>query len=601
MKQIYRYFSNLGIKERLLLTYALIIIIPSVLIGLQYYATTKSLVSKIVRNNVHEIVVKNNQIIDAKLEQIKDHSLGFVVDNDLQNLFLDIYNIDHRYEMYMLDKNITHLLKKYFLHSPDIHSVYMATSHYVFGNNSPKGYMPDRVFHQTELYDQTVQAEGRLTWASTYSFIDMFNQRQMEDVNFNYRYMFSALKLINHMNFMYSVDNQLQVENPILMVNFTDDFFQKIFANNIPIDHMYYFVIAQDGTYVTHQDQDKIGQKADVDWLEQIIQTKSGIDFVNIEGANTIITYDSSETTGWISAFAIDESVLINDITPAIRYNILSAIIVLVIIFILVSFVFSNMITKPVQRLITAFNVVGNDFSKMNIPEEGSHEFRKLIYKFNSMNEKIQQLIEENYKAVIMKKEAEIKALNTQLDPHFMYNTLNIINLKLIKHGQDETSDLIMSLSTMLKYSLEAKRDLILLHKDLEYTKSYIHIMSTRFEDRFKVIYNIDPRLNEYYVPKFFLQPLVENALIHGFSDIDHPGILRISGWIADHERYFSVEDNGIGMSEDKIEEIMKENSSSIGINNVRQRIRILYGDEYGITIHSERSKGTTIIVRLPL
>ncbi|WEK54776.1 MAG: histidine kinase [Candidatus Cohnella colombiensis] len=603
MNKLWNIWVNLGIKERLLFTNILLITIPLIMIGIQYYGASKSMVDNIARKNLHETIVKNNEIIDSKLEQIKEYILGFAVDKDLEELLSITYDSNDEYAMYLLDQEISNILNKYFLHSSDIYSVYLVTEPYIFGNSSARGYLPKQTFHQTDLYEQAIKADGKLTWAPTYSFVDMFKQPQMSSVSFDYSRMFSAIKLLNHVDFTYKredIPDAQKGESPVLLVNFNDLFFNKIFENNIPINNMYYFVISKDGHYITHQDKEKLGQKVNFEWLDKVVSEGSGIDTVNIDGQRMIITYDTSKTTEWISVFAVREDFIVTDMIPVIRTNLFSAVIVLIIISLFISILVSTTITRPIRTLNAAISQVGYGNFNLIVPEKGSLEFRKLIYKFNSMNGKIQNLIEENYKSTIMKKEAEIKALNLQLNPHFMYNTLNIINLKLIKNGQDETSDIIMSLSTMLKYSLETGKDVILLERDLNYTKSYIHIMETRFEGKFKVEYHIDPRLYEFYVPKFFLQPLVENALIHGFNGLKRVGTLKISGWFQDDNRYFCVEDNGVGISEDKLRELLDENSSSIGINNVRDRIRIIYGEQIDFTIESEVSVGTKVIIQLP-
>lgn len=602
MSRIAHIWENLGIRERLLITYILLVTIPMAIIGLQYFDTTKGLVSNIVRNNLHETVVKNNQIVDSKLEQIKEYSLGFVIDSDLANLFARTHTVDNKYDMYLLDQQITHILNKYFLHSPDIFSVYLLTNHYVFGNNPNRGYIPANIFHQTELFEQAAENEGKLAWAPTYSFVDMYRQPQMSDINFDYKYMFSALKLMNSTDFTFrrQAGTDVQTENPVLLVNFTDEFFRKIFDNNIPINNMYYFIISRDGRFVTHQDKSKLGEKVEFDWLNGAYQKGSGTDIVTIDGKRMIITYDMSTTTDWMSVFAVQEDFIISDVMPVIRSNVFSAVLVVTLVLLLISYLLSVMISRPIRSLNRAIGSMGRGNFEANIPEEGSYEFKKLINTFNSMNVEIQTLIQENYETTIMKKEAEIKALNLQLNPHFMYNTLNIINLKLIKNGQDETSEIIMSLSTMLKYSLETDDDVILLHKDMNYTKSYVHIMGKRFEGMFQVEYHIDPRLYEYYVPKFFLQPLVENALLHGFKDMAKPGLLSISGWLSGDKRYFCVEDNGVGMDENKLRELSSQPPASVGISNVRSRIKMIYGEEYDIVIESAPQNGTKITICLP-
>lgn len=602
MQKRIRLFEYFGIRQRLLLTYILLITIPMSVLGIRYFLTTKDYVSNIIQQNLHETVMKNNQIIDSKLEQIKEYSLGFVIDPNLSELLSKTYDLSNAYEMYRLDQQITNILNKYFLASPDVYSVRLATHDYTFGNGLLKDYTPKHMFNRTKLYSQALAAEGKLTWVPTYDFAEAYHQPEMKNVSIDYRHMFSAVKLMNSGTLKFKgLHGEIIKESPILVVNFNDNFYDRILKNNIPIKQMYYFIVTQEGNIVSHEDKTMLGTRQSYPWLEQMFAKGSGEDIVDIDGKQMMVLYDISKITGWASVYAVEKNFLVQDAIAVIKKNVFAAILVLVLVFLSISYLLSGMIARPIHSLIAAIKKMERGNFNVEIPVEGSFEFVHLIHKFNSMNKTIQDLIEENYKVVIMKKEAEIKALNLQLNPHFMYNTLNIINLKLIRNGQDETSELITSLSDMLKYSLNSNDGLVPFAQDMKYTQGYIHIMSKRFEGKFEVDYDMDPRLDHYSVPKFMLQPLVENALIHGFKEMNQKGKLSITGWIESERRYFCIEDNGIGMSEEKLLELLDSNPSSIGVHNVRNRIRMIYGEEYDIQIHSALQQGTKITICLPI
>ena len=217
------------------------------------------------------------------------------------------------------------------------------------------------------------------------------------------------------------------------------------------------------------------------------------------------------------------------------------------------------------------------------------------------MDDKIANLIDENYVTKLREKEAIIMSLNIQLNPHFLYNTLNIINWIAIENDEKEISKMIVSLSSMLQYTAHNHEENSDFGTDLDWIKEYLYIMENRFEDKFKTYYDIDQHLNSYRVPKLFLQPFIENSIIHGFATIDNKGTLYIKGWVTEDGAYFSVEDNGTGMDRNKIQEIMSKSSKRIGMNNVNKRIQLMYGDNYGVSIESEMNRGTKILIKLPL
>jgi two-component system sensor histidine kinase YesM len=153
----------------------------------------------------------------------------------------------------------------------------------------------------------------------------------------------------------------------------------------------------------------------------------------------------------------------------------------------------------------------------------------------------------------------------------------------------------------MLQYTAHNNEEISDFKTDLDWLKKYIFIMQNRFEDKFEVQYEIDKEMDLYKVPKLFLQPFVENAIIHGFESIETGGMLKIKGKVIKSNACFIIEDNGKGMSQEKIEEIMGKSTKRIGISNVNSRIQLMYGEKYGVYIKSQENLGTKIIIKLPL
>jgi two-component system sensor histidine kinase YesM len=344
-----------------------------------------------------------------------------------------------------------------------------------------------------------------------------------------------------------------------------------------------------------------LGKEFTDSWVNGILDKKNGTDTININGTNMIVCFNTSTVTNWISVAVFPSDKLVETMIPVIRSYTTNIAIILTLISILVASFISIKITNPLSKLIKAIKRTGEGDFNLKLKEEGSKESKELIKRYNVMNEKIQKLIEDNYEITIKEKEAEITALNLQLDPHFMYNTLNLISLISMENGQDEISDMLISMSTMLKYSVKKRDTLVSFKEDMDYLKSYIFIMTKRFEGKFYVEYDINPKLYDYKVPKFLLQPFVENSLIHGFDKQKRVGKLIIKCWIDNNTRYFSIQDNGKGMTTEKLSELLCSENESIGVSNINNRIKIVYGNEYGIDIKSILNKGTTTTISMPL
>lgn len=597
MSGIVSRIRNMDLRSKLLVSYVLLTTVTLCIISSRYYSVSKEAISDIAEKNVYEVVKKNNEIIDTKLAQIHEKIISFIIDEDLYSIFSgDRPTSD--YDLLVMDNEVAGYINKYFASSHDVYSVQLATGYHTFGPRSQSGtdfknFIPFGEFTKSEIYHAAIEARGRLCWIPTYDFAEMFHVKYMEDVNIGYRHMFSAVKLVT--------GSGNDTEDLVLIVNFKEDFFRNTFTGSIPFEDGYYFIMSPDGQVISHQNQEKVAKYQSFEWFDDVKKKGTGTDIVEIDGRNMIICYDTSKITGWISIIVIPPEELSEAILSQFKSYSLYATVILIIISALVSYILSYRISKPIKKLIQAVKKIGKGDFNVKIRQEGSREFKELIAKFNDMNEKIQRLITENYQSKIKEKEAEIRALNLQLDPHFMYNTLDIINLISIENGQDEVSEMILSLSTMLKYTAKNRNKIVSFREDMNYLKSYIFILEKRFEGRFDVIFDIEEALYQYGVPKFFMQPFVENALVHGFESVKKGGILKVTCYINNNTRFFIIEDNGKGIEAEKLSLIMDTEKGSIGISNIQKRIKIIYGDEFGIHIESKPACGTKVTIKLPL
>lgn len=601
MKFILPFFvrpRHLKFRTKLIISYIILITIPLGIMGYKYYSTSLAVLSEFARENIHSVVKQNNQIIDAELSKAEESSLAMIADQDL---FYEYQNAkqDDEYSMINMEKKITKIFNKYFSEYKNIYSVHLVTSYFNFGTAT---LIPYQNFRQTDLYREAIRADGGLQWIPTYDFTEMFDQDYLKTANIDYRHLFSAVRQIK----VFHIDNGIvttpdrSVELPILVVNYEPDLYKKRFESSLPFKGSFFFVADKQGDIIAHSDQSKLTSNDTTVWLNEITEKRSGSSFVEIDGKKMIVCYDTSQVTGWISAVVISPEELMGSFIPEIKSYTFYIAIALVAISLIFAFLISGSITKPIRKLLQAIKKMGEGDFDNKIPVSDKSEMGYLINKFNHMNGKIDLLIEENYKVKIREKEAEIMALNIQLNPHFLYNTLNIINWMAIENKQKEISKMIIILSAMLQYTSQNHHDMGDFRADLEWLQNYIYIIDNRFEGKFTVHYDIEPELLDERVPKLFLQPFVENSIIHGFADMESGGQIHIIGWSEGDNRYFSVEDNGKGISDEKITDTMHNERKSIGIQNVDKRIKLIYGDNYGVSIKSQSYEGTIVMIVLP-
>lgn len=589
--------NNIGLKQKLNITYIILIVIPIIIMTAVYYKISSDIIIKNAEDSSLKIVKNNNNLINLKLNKIVESSDAITLDNDLYDIVHD-YKESSAFQLIALDKKINSILFKYFNNS-DVYSSHIITSYYNFGSGEIP--IPKNYFYTSKLYKIAQESNGSLTWVPTYKFTDVYNSNELEDMDIEYRYLFSAVKIINNLNRdnIRFDDLDENTEKPLLIINFKPNLFKDIVESDIQYKESQYFIFSSMGDIVYSTNASDLATKKKPMWLEEIAENKSGKIKKDIDGKKMIICYDTIESTGWVSAVVIPvDSILIE--LASMRYFILFLGIILIILASICASFISKSITKPIDKLLVAIKKMGEGKFSTKVQVNRNDEIGNLIKKFNEMDDKISTLIEENYISSIREKEAIIMSLNIQLNPHFLYNTLNIINWIAIENNEKEISKMIISLSSMLRYTAHNNEEISDFKKDLEWLKKYIYIMQNRFEDKFSVFYEIDEDVEFYKVPKLFLQPFVENSIIHGFSMIDSGGSLKITGRLEGEMVYFSVEDNGRGMDNKRIKEVMETNTDNIGIRNVNNRIKLIYGDKYGVTIQSEINRGTRITINLP-
>ncbi|WP_276352238.1 sensor histidine kinase [Cohnella caldifontis] len=592
------------LHTKLLSTYVLLLAVTILILSYSDYRLSRQTVLEMAKKDVFTIVKKNNEILDAKFSRIREMIYGFTEDAEFYEVFSRLHPAD-KTEVLTADLRIKGILDKYFAQSQDLYSVQVATSYFIFGTASSansehaKNFIPMLGFSDTELSRIARLGAGKTRWIPTYDFAEMFRVPYLKPMDYDYKYLFSAVTMIQGTYFKgtFRAFSDMQ-DKPVLILNFKDSLFTGVFAESIPVSGSTYFVVDDQGRIVAHPDRSLLTRSVDLPRLGELLDEKQGVRMMEVDGKEQVVAFSRSEITGWLSLAVIPPQELLGPVIRQYVRHLLISVGIVTLLFISLSYFLSRLISQPFRTMIRAFVNTGEGRFETRFEETGSYEFKVLMKKFNDMNENIHKLIRENYETQIREKEAEIKALNLQLDPHFMYNTLNMVSLLSLEKGESEISEIVVSLSNMLKYMVKTEAALVRFRDDLAYLEGYVTIMSKRFEGSVRVEYDIDSAMLDDEVPKFFLQPIVENAFVHAFKGWKENGVLRISCFREGQARVYRIEDNGQGMEAARQAELLEE--SHVGLSNVNRRIRILYGEPYGLQIASVPGEGTTVSVTLP-
>ena len=326
---------------------------------------------------------------------------------------------------------------------------------------------------------------------------------------------------------------------------------------------------------------------------------------LKIAEERNLTAYAPINDADWYIVSTIPFSYL-NRETGQIAKDIMGVSLIIFLLAVFLSYIFTRSISDPLNNLVNAMNQVEEGNLDVKIDDQAQDELAEASSNFNQMVEELKELVEDVKEKEKQKSDLEFKALQAQINPHFLSNILNTARLLADMQNADNLENFLSSVINLLHLSMNNKEDFITVEKEVEYLKSYLNIQQFRLHNKFDVKFEIEDDLMNYKIPRFLLQPVVENSIIHGISSKSGQGLIEIKGFTKNNEVVFTITDDGIGMTEEEIENLLNEERknrgqfSGIGINNVKERIELYFGREYGIEIESLRGYFTTVKIILP-
>ena len=368
----------------------------------------------------------------------------------------------------------------------------------------------------------------------------------------------------------------------------------------------YIFILDEKGSMIYHPQQQLIYGGLKEERIEDILASKG--DFLETEEGedSKLYTMSKSEKTGWTVVGASYVTELMKNNRQAQMLYLLAAAGILIGVILISSFI-SSEITKPLRRLRDSMSLVEKgDFEQASVEITAENEIGSLSKSFNAMTQKIHALMEQNIYEQKQKRKSEMKALQAQINPHFLYNTLDSI-IWMSEAGENDQVVLMTSaLAKLLRQSISNDREQITVAEEIDYVRSYLTIQKMRYKDKLEYTIDVEERILDVWIIKFVLQPLVENAIYHGLKYKETKGNLDIRGYRRGNRVCLVVADDGAGMEESELEHILekkekKTKSNGVGVYNVQKRLQLYYGAEYGISYISRKGEGTVATVTIPL
>ena len=367
----------------------------------------------------------------------------------------------------------------------------------------------------------------------------------------------------------------------------------------------YVFILDQDGNIVYHPQQQQLYNELQTENISLIMNAKTDVVTAGKGDDEKIYALSHSETTGWTIVGCMNMSELLKNSRKARSIYVLVALGLIAVALVISSEIAKN-ITFPIQKLRDSMKrVQKGDFSAAEIEVYSDNEIGSLTRSFNVMTHKIQDLMAQNIQEQEQKRKIELKALQSQINPHFLYNTLDSIIWMAEGKKNEEVVLMTASLARLLRQSISIENELVTIGQEIEYVRSYLTIQKMRYKDKLEFEINVDSRITHAQIIRLVLQPIVENAIYHGLKYKESKGMLKVHGYELGERIIIDITDDGVGMDEETLKHIYDKHkvnyhSNGVGVYNVQQRLVLYYGKEYGIIYHSEKGKGTTATVVIP-
>lgn len=596
MKKISERQVRFSIFQKLLVSFTIIIVLPLIITFIFFERTT----NQTIFNKLYEDTANSLELVANSVDELRTRmvSVGFILsqDENLKNMlnseYISQYNIQSDQSKNNLDKlerldSIKKMLE------------------------SSQSYLRSRCYI-TILYRPSVMY---LNWKYMGESCEKYIANQFEEMSLG---MNNGLKWRGiEENYVESDRNLfpyvLTLTIPIIsninderigeiIISVPESVFHDLISNNNAMQKR--VMLDENLKILSSSDSDYLGMAFEDIYKKTIpIDKKGYFTTGNKNMEKKFLTYYRIDNLGWIIVDEKMYGLILQEISTA-RNNLIILNLLCFVTFLSVSSIIAGSIAKPLKFLSN--QMIRLDINHSQIRKEYSSkrkdEIGILEESFYEMQGNIRDLICDNLIKEKRKRIAEIQMLQAQVSPHFLFNTLNSIRFATLNNHVNKAADMIFALINLLRMTLTKNEEFITIGQEMDTINNYIKIMQLRHDIDFCIYNNIDQAILQYKIPRFLFQPLVENSIIHGFGNLKAMGIIEINSFIHNHELTIQIKDNGGGMdhSGQKHDDFKSRKFSGIGLSNIDERIKLNYGQEYGLTIESKLNEGTVVELHLP-
>ncbi len=584
-----RFISSM--RTKLTFSYLLLTMLPLLFISWYVYSiasdTLKDEVSSYILNTIGQVNVNiDNTFVQLSKKAMRigsDETLKYIIEKDMDR------PVEEKLQD---DDTVSDIISEVMQDFPGIEAAYIYS--YSGDTYGMKG------------VESSMDSDFFLTSASWFKSMNSLQKKSMilptylpADVlsGTGERYVFSYITRITDI----ATNKNIGYIKFDLDTSLFEELFESLEGNIIVIDNNKRIIYDTDPAYISTQLR--------TDYLGELLEMQDG----RMQSGDQLVFFDTSAMTGWTVIIEMPANAIFAKIY-AFEYTLIYTLLLCVFFALVVSVLMSRSLTEPINALRSQMKEVESGRFDIAVSVKSNDEIGELSKSFSSMLGRIKELIQSVYQTEIYRKEATISALQAQINPHFLYNTLQIIDIMAEDKGADEISSACQALAKIFRYSISKGKDIVTVREEIEHVRNYVYIQKLRLGDKLlEVEYNIPDEVMELEILKLVIQPLVENSVVHGIEATSRKSLIRISAAVDIDDLIITIEDTGVGMDEEELRKVqrglydtpqggeVKSSTGGIALQNVHSRIKLYYSERYGMSIHSRKNKGTKVTLVFPV
>ena len=584
----HRFLFTISIRSRLLLYFLVLILLPTSIISFTLYSKSTQIITDKINSSLEEKLSIIDSSIQQKLEAINDISNEIYLNPDL----LNILSSQHPYsmseiisEMSLVDK----LLENY--------SVTTASQAVLV----PRIYIvnrPEYIMYSFSDKVSDISAIEKAAWYMKLPHKVRYTVVGLDQISISSNNI-NTIKIAKR---LYGLSDMRIQFGGVLTMDVEIDYFNNILNSSKPTAGSLTYVLDPDGVIMLSSDISRIGQNSADKSYAGILADMPSSPGGSFKEDNMLISYKKIQPLNWtvVSLIPLEE---LNKELNSFNSIIFFVIGICSIFALLMALFLSDNISYPIRKLVKSMSKVQNGNFDISLEYKRNDEFAYLFNSYKKMVHDIKELITKLYTSEKNKRDAEMKSLQSQINPHFLYNTLDSVNWMAVDLGAENISTMVTSLSDFFRYSLSKGKNIIPLNDEKIQVESYLQIQKIRFRDKLDYKVDLPADILGYLTVKLILQPLVENALLHGINKRRGMGFISVVGEKVENNIVIRVQDDGVGANVDELNSILEDQNelTSFAIKNVNNRIKNAFGSKYGIRFfRNENAEGITVVVRFP-